>query len=277
MTRTGAQNVYPIAIEGTFDDAQKTVKDIFADLSFRKQVGLSAVNSINLARILAQSVYYLFAWLKLKPEVRSKTTFVVPTGNFGNVFAGWLLTKMGVQIAEFRVATNQNDVLHRLFDNGEYALSDVLPSLAPSMDIQVASNFERLLYFVLGKDTEKVREVMSEFRDQGKYCFEKFDVPGFSSSTATDSEIPLLIKKVLNEHDYLIDPHTACGFKDLEPEQTSVVLATAHPAKFPSVYEKAGMDVPKSEVLDSLYAVSPRKFEIDVDSDSIQSFILENI
>lgn len=277
MTRTGAQNVYPIAIEGTFDDAQKTVKDIFADLSFRKQVGLSAVNSINLARILAQSVYYLFAWLKLKPEVRSKTTFVVPTGNFGNVFAGWLLTKMGVQIAEFRVATNQNDVLHRLFDNGEYALSDVLPSLAPSMDIQVASNFERLLYFVLGKDTEKVRQVMSEFRDQGKYCFEKFDVPGFSSSTATDSEIPFLIKKVLNEHDYLIDPHTACGFKDLGSEQTSVVLATAHPAKFPSVYEKAGMDVPKSEVLDSLYSVSPRKFEIDVDSDSIQSFILENI
>jgi threonine synthase len=187
------------------------------------------------------------------------------------------LTKMGVQIAEFRVATNQNDVLHRLFDNGEYALSDVLPSLAPSMDIQVASNFERLLYFVLGKDTEKVRQVMSEFRDQGKYCFEKFDVPGFSSSTATDSEIPFLIKKVLNEHDYLIDPHTACGFKELGSEQTNVVLATAHPAKFPSVYEKAGMDVPKSEVLDSLYSVSPRKFEIDVDSDSIQSFILENI
>ena len=142
MTCTGAGNVFPLAIEGTFDDAQSTVKELFSDLPFREAVGLSAVNSINLARILAQSVYYLFAWLRLGSRDRENTTFVVPTGNFGNVFAGWLLTKMGIVIRGFRVATNQNDVLHRLFDSGEYSLGEVSPSLAPSMDIQVASNFE---------------------------------------------------------------------------------------------------------------------------------------
>ena len=191
----GASNVYPIAIEGTFDDAQKTVKEIFSDLSFREEVGLSAVNSINLARILAQSVYYLFAWLRLSSELRKSTTFVVPTGNFGNVFAGWLLTKMGVEFPEFRVATNQNDVLHRLFNSGEYALSEVRPSLAPSMDIQIASNFERLLYFILNKDTLKVREVMSAFRENERYCFENFEVSGFSSCSSEDSEIPELIQR----------------------------------------------------------------------------------
>ena len=147
MTCTGADNIFPMAIEGTFDDAQKSVKEIFSDLDFKLKVGLSAVNSINLARILAQSVYYLFAWLKLDQKERNQTTFVVPTGNFGNVFAGWLLSKMNIQIKGFRVATNQNDVLHRLFQSGEYSLEKVSPSLAPSMDIQVASNFERLLYF----------------------------------------------------------------------------------------------------------------------------------
>ena len=142
MTCTGAGSVFPLAIEGTFDDAQSTVKELFSDLPFREAVGLSAVNSINLARILAQSVYYLFAWLRLGSRDRENTTFVVPTGNFGNVFAGWLLTKMGIVIRGFRVATNQNGVLHRLFDSGEYSLGEVSPSLAPSMDIQVASNFE---------------------------------------------------------------------------------------------------------------------------------------
>ena len=146
MTSTEADNIFPLAIEGTFDDAQRAVKEIFSDLEFKERVGLSAVNSINLARILAQSVYYLFAWLKMAKGDRKHTTFVVPTGNFGNVFAGWLLTKMGLPIKGFRVATNQNDVLHRLFKSGEYSLGSFHPSLAPSMDIQVASNFERLLF-----------------------------------------------------------------------------------------------------------------------------------
>jgi len=219
MTCTGASNVFPLAIEGTFDDAQRTVKELFSDLSFREEVGLSAVNSINLARILAQSVYYLFAWLRLGPAERECTTFVVPTGNFGNVFAGWLLSRMGIVINGFRIATNQNDVLHRLFRSGEYSLDKVVPSLAPSMDIQVASNFERLLFFILDGDTRRVREVMNSFREEGRYCFENFAVEGFSSSSVTDQEIPEIIHSVNQEFGYLVDPHTACGFKNLPKDQ----------------------------------------------------------
>ncbi len=275
MTCTGAENVYPISIQGTFDDAQRTVKEIFTDLEFREQVGLSAVNSINLARILAQSVYYLYAWLRLERIERTETTFVVPTGNFGNVFAGWLLTKMGVDFHEFRVATNRNDVLHRLFSTGEYSLGSVSQSLAPSMDIQVASNFERLLYFFLNEDAHKVREVMELFRSEGRYCFERFLGDGFSSSSASDKEIPRLIREVWDQSDYLVDPHTACAFKDLQDNRPSMILATAHPAKFPKVYEQAGMEVPKTAVLEELLAKTPRTYRLSVDSKSVRSFIEE--
>ena len=223
MTCTGADNVFPLAIEGTFDDAQKTVKELFGDLSFRESIGLSAVNSINLARILAQSVYYLYAWLRLSPKDRQDTQFVVPTGNFGNVFAGWLLTKMGIKMGGFRVATNQNDVLHRLFDSGNYLLGEVSPSLAPSMDIQVASNFERLLFYFFDGNAERVNEVMKKFRSEGRYAFEDFSISGFSSSSTSDAEIPELIKKVWVEHQYLVDPHTACAFKNLSSTDKAVI------------------------------------------------------
>ena len=277
MTCTGTDNIYPIAINGTFDDAQRTVKELFADLQFREEVHLSAVNSINLARILAQSVYYLYSWLKLPESTRDNTTFVVPTGNFGNVFAGWLLTKMGVKISEFRVATNQNDVLHRLFATGEYSLGQVEPSLAPSMDIQVASNFERLLFYFLDGDSEKVVEVMQSFRAAGKYSFDKFDLPGFSSVSASDDEIPELIREIREKYDYLVDPHTACAFKELDTTKNAVVLGTAHPAKFPSVYEKAGMVVPVAPILEELKTRKPKSYEISVDPESIRSFIMEKL
>jgi threonine synthase len=273
MTCTGADNVFPLAIEGTFDDAQKTVKELFGDLSFRESMGLSAVNSINLARILAQSVYYLYAWLRLSPKDREVTQFVVPTGNFGNVFAGWLLTKMGIQMGGFRVATNQNDVLHRLFDSGNYLLGDVSPSLAPSMDIQVASNFERLLFYFFEGNAVRVNEVMHKFRSEGRYSFEDFSIAGFSSSSTSDSEIPELIQKVWTEHQYLVDPHTACAFKNLSITDRAVILATAHPAKFPQVFEQAGLGKPTSPVLDALLDQSPQKYKISVDSGAVRSFI----
>jgi len=276
MTCTGAGNVFPLAIEGTFDDAQSTVKELFSDLPFREAVGLSAVNSINLARILAQSVYYLFAWLRLGSRDRENTTFVVPTGNFGNVFAGWLLTKMGIVIRGFRVATNQNDVLHRLFDSGEYSLGEVSPSLAPSMDIQVASNFERLLYFILDGESARVREVMNSFREEGRYCFENLSVDGFSSSSASDSEIPEIIRSVHREYGYWVDPHTACGFKDLPPDEKHLVLATAHPAKFPDLYEKAGMEKPTSPVLQELLEKTPVNYDSSVSPSAIRAFVEKN-
>ena len=277
MTCTESGNVFPLAIEGTFDDAQRAVKEIFSDLEFKKKVGLSAVNSINLARILAQSVYYLFAWLKLANEDRLNTTFVVPTGNFGNVFAGWLLTKMKLPIKGFQVATNQNDVLHRLFKYGQYSLSEVSQSLAPSMDIQIASNFERLLYFILDGDTQKLTQIMAIFSKEGKYCFDNFQVDGFSSSSVSDDEIPEIIRNVQEKYDYLVDPHTACAFKDLKDSEKYLILATAHPAKFPNVYETASLPQPKSVVLEELKEKKSVKFSIGSNADAIRSFIEDKI
>ena len=277
MTCTESDNVFPLAIEGTFDDAQRAVKEIFSDLHFKKKVGLSAVNSINLARILAQSVYYLFAWLKIEKEDRLNTTFVVPTGNFGNVFAGWLLTKMNLPIKGFQVATNQNDVLHRLFKYGQYSLSEVSQSLAPSMDIQVASNFERLLYFILDGDTQKLTQIMAIFAKEGKYSFKDFKVDGFSSSSVSDEEIPEIIRNVKDSYDYLVDPHTACAFKDLKTSEKYLILATAHPAKFPNVYEKALLPEPKSVVLEELKEKKSVKFSIDSSAGAIRSFIEDKI
>ncbi len=277
MTCTEADNVFPLAIQGTFDDAQRAVKEIFSDLSFKQRVGLSAVNSINLARILAQSVYYLFAWLQLDERDRLDTTFVVPTGNFGNVFAGWLLSKMNLPVKGFRVATNQNDVLHRLFDTGEYSLDKVLPSLAPSMDIQIASNFERLLFFILDSDTEKLRSIMDTFSKEGKYTFDNFSVDGFTSSSVSDREIPNIIRMVQERHNYLVDPHTACAFKDLDPSEQYLILATAHPAKFPQVYDKVGVPRPTSPVLDSLLEKKSVKYAVGSSAIEIRAFLEEHI
>ena len=277
MTCTESDNVFPLAIEGTFDDAQRAVKEIFSDLDFKKKVGLSAVNSINLARILAQSVYYLFAWFRIEKEDRLNTTFVVPTGNFGNIFAGWLLTKMNLSIKGFQVATNQNDVLHRLFKYGQYSLSEVSQSLAPSMDIQVASNFERLLYFILDGDTQKLTQIMAIFAKEGKYCFDDFQVDGFSSSSVSDDEIPEIIRNVKDNYDYLVDPHTACAFKDLKTSEKYLILATAHPAKFPNVYKKASLPEPKSAVLEELKEKKSVKFSIDSCAGAIRSFIEDKI
>ncbi len=277
MTCTGAANVFPLAIDGTFDDAQTALKEVFNDHPFKERVGLSAVNSINLARILAQSVYYLSAWFRLPPESREETVFVVPTGNFGNVFAGWLLAKMGVPISEFRVATNQNDILHRLFRTGEYLLGPVAPSYAPSMDIQVASNFERFLYYFVDCDSQKVREVMAAFRENGSYTFDSFADHGFSSSRVADPEIPEIIRKISTEYNYLVDPHTACAFKNLDPDRHHLVLGTAHPAKFPRVFREANLPEPSAPALELLKEREIVKYALEPTKEAIQAFILEKV
>jgi threonine synthase len=243
MTCTGADNVFPLAIKGSFDDAQTAMKTVFEDRDFAAEVGLSAVNSINLARILAQCVYYLSAFFRLPAARREQTTFVVPTGNFGNVLAGWLVQRMGVPIKGFRVATNQNDILHRLFKNGTYELEAVAPSLAPSMDIQVASNFERFLYYAVDCDSAKVREIIHTFKTTGTYVFEAFDRASFSSSRTDDAEIGAIIKRVYDSYGYVIDPHTACGFAPMAGAGPELILSTAHPAKFPeTIHESIGID-----------------------------------
>ncbi len=273
MTCTGADNVFAIAVDGTFDDAQSALKEIFGDQEFRQRLRLSAVNSINLARVLAQCVYYLYAWLKLPASERDNVEFVVPTGNFGNVLAGWMLQKMGVPIRGFRVATNQNDILYRLFTTGEYQMGDVHPSLAPSMDIQVASNFERFIYFAVGRDPAKVREVMATFKCTGRYAFPNFDRDTFTASRTTDAEIRSIIQRVHRDFGYVADPHTACGFKELSPDRVSIVLSTASPAKFPDTIRDAIGIEPTHPSLEALKTKPIVKHRLKTDPAAIREFI----
>lgn len=273
MACTGADNVFALAIDGTFDDAQAALKEIFGDQKFRTHHRLSAVNSINLARVLAQCVYYLYAWLKLPPGERDNVEFVVPTGNFGNVLAGWMLQKMGVPIRGFRVATNQNDILYRLFTTGEYRLGEVHPSLAPSMDIQVASNFERFIYFEVGRDPVRVRFVMDTFKRTGAYTFENFNRDTFGASRCTDAEIPGIIQRVYHDYGYVVDPHTACGFKELEPGRVNVVLSTASAAKFPDTIRTAIGIAPTHPSLEALKTKPIAKHRLDADPGRIRDFI----
>ncbi len=273
MACTGAANVHALAIDGTFDDAQAALKEIFGDQAFRLKHRLSAVNSINLARVLAQCVYYLYAWLRLPADQRAVAEFVVPTGNFGNVLAGWMLSRMGVPIGGFKVATNQNDILHRMFTTGEYRTGEVTPSLAPSMDIQVASNFERFMYYSVGCDAGRVLEIMRTFKETGRYRFENFDRGVFSASRCTDAEIPSIIRAVHARYGYVADPHTACAFKDLATDRPSVVLATASPAKFPDVIRSAIGIEPVHPSLEALKSRPVVKHRLPANAAAIRAYV----
>lgn len=276
MTTTGDPGVFPIAIEGSFDDAQRAVKEAFGDLEFRREFNLSAVNSINLARILAQSVYYLYAWFRLPEAQRSEVEFIVPTGNFGNVLAGWLVQRMGLPMGGFQVATNQNDILHRFFETGQYRVSKVVPSVAPSMDIQVASNFERFFYYLVGGDTEAVCRGMEELKQNGSLTLPSPAGHGFRSSSSNDARIREQIHAVSQQYGYTVDPHTACGFRDLLKGRPAVVLATASPAKFPDVMREAlGHEVthPRLEALKSL---EQRKYHCPASLQGVSTFIREH-
>ncbi len=272
MTCTGADKVFPLAIKGSFDDAQTAMKTVFEDREFAAEVGLSAVNSINLARILAQCVYYLSAYFRLPEDVRGDITFVVPTGNFGNVLAGWLVQRMGLPIKGFRVATNQNDILHRLFQGGTYQLDDVAPSVAPSMDIQVASNFERFLYYAEGRDSTKVRNIIQAFKETGEYVFENFDSAGFTSSRSDDAEIEQIIKDVYSKYGYIVDPHTACGFQE-GFKGKEIILATAHPAKFPDTIQAAIGEDSTHASLEVLKSREIVKYSVDPTPAAIKAFM----
>ncbi|MDQ8204460.1 threonine synthase [Pelagicoccus sp. SDUM812003] len=274
MTCLEEENVFPLAIKGSFDDAQAALKEVFGDKDFSREVHLSAVNSINLARILAQCVYYIYAWLKLPAESRDRATFVVPTGNFGNVLAGWLASRMGMVVDGFRVATNQNDILHRFFSAGDYSLGAVQPSHAPSMDIQVASNFERFLYFSLGGNAEMTREIMEGFKKDGAFQVGGMAITEFmTSSRMDDAEIAETITRVYKEFGYVSDPHTACGFKDIDHLEPAIVLSTAHPAKFPDVVEACTGISPTHASLEALKAKDVQKYSVEPTEQAIKAFI----
>ena len=247
MTTVDAANIHTIALEGTFDDCQDALKALFNDLEFRDRHHLSAVNSINWARVMAQVVYYFWAALKLGAPER-KVAFAVPTGNFGNVFAGYVAGRMGLAIDQFVVGSNANDILTRFFASGAMEMTDVTATISPSMDIQVSSNFERLLFELYGRDGAKVAETLSGFRATGR-----FQVPAeiladakrlFDGARFDDDATRALIGAEYARSGYLLDPHSAVGLaaaraRRRDPNVPMVVLATAHPAKFPDAVEQA--------------------------------------
>ncbi len=236
MTTVDEENVFNIAINGNFDDCQKIVKSMFSDLEFSKSINMSGVNSINWARIIAQTVYYFYAYFKLDTD--KLISFSVPTGNFGDVFAGYLAKKMGLSINKLIVATNENDILHRAISKGDYTSKKVKETLSPSMDIQLASNFERLIYYINNLDTFKTAEIMKKIK-QNSYQIEKNNLDiiqeDFLSESCNEKETIGIIKKIYEENNIILDPHTAIGVGAASKLSINdcVVLSTAHPCKFP--------------------------------------------
>ena len=241
MTTVEEKNVFNIAIDGNFDDCQNIVKQMFSDLEFSKSINMSGVNSINWARIIAQAVYYFYSYFKLGKE---NISFSVPTGNFGDVFAGYLAKKMGLPIDKLIVATNENDILHRAISKGDYISKEVKETSSPSMDIQLASNFERLIYYVNNSDSKKTVEIMKKVK-QNSYQIEKNNLDiiqkDFLSESCNEQETLDIIKKNHEENNIILDPHTAVGVAAAKKLSFNdcVVLSTAHPCKFPDAINNA--------------------------------------
>lgn len=273
MTCTEADNIFPIPIKGTFDDAQRIVKELMGDLKLKEKLRLSAINSINIARVLAQSIYYVHGYMQLSSDDRDNVNFIVPTGNFGNVFAGWMVNQMGLPVDRFTVATNQNDILFKLFNTGEYNLEGVQPSHAPSMDIEVASNFERFLFYHDEKDTDRVVDQMARFSQDGKLKISNFERSNFRATRCTDKEILANIQKAQDNYNYVVDPHTACAISGIDPEKTNVILATAHPAKFPGVIKEAIGESPTHESLEKLKKKKIVNYPTEATPEAIQAFL----
>ena len=243
MTTIGGDNIYNIAIEGSFDDCQKIVKELFNEDSFRAKINMSGVNSINWARIICQIVYYFYSFFKLK---NNSVSFSVPTGNFGDIYAGYVAKKMGLPINKLIVATNKNDILQRVINTGEYKPDTVKPTITPSMDIQVASNFERLLYYILDEKDSRVESLMKDLASKNLFNLEKKEInkikKDFEAVKVTDEETLSIIDEIYNEHKFMIDPHTATGVgaaKSFKNLGDIVVLGTAHPYKFSDTIKKA--------------------------------------
>ncbi len=284
MTTVTDKNVFNIAIQGSFDDGQAIVKTLFSDIEFKNKYSLGAINSINWARILAQVVYYVHSCLHvIGHEKDCSLDFTVPTGNFGDIFAGFIAKKMlpAGTIRQLVLATNSNDILARFVNNGDYSLGDVKITSSPSMDIQAASNFERYLYYLVDNDSPRTKELMKEFAQTGTLDLTSYQEQirrDFVSSSVSNEEISDTISRFYKEHDYILDPHTAVGVNVAEKLKTAgvpmVCLATAHPAKFSEVVEKAiGTQPPSSDVLSGILE-APSKCEImDASSKDIRQYI----
>ncbi|HKJ61919.1 MAG TPA: threonine synthase [Hyphomicrobiales bacterium] len=284
MTTSGAGNVHPIAVRGNFDDCQSIVKALFADLDFRDAARLSAVNSINWARIMAQTVYYFTAAASLGGPDRA-VRFTVPTGNFGDIFAGYAAERMGLPVERLVIATNTNDILARTLETGRYEPRSVVPTSSPSMDIQVSSNFERLIFEVSGRDADRVERLMGEFSDSGSFALSEPELSAirsmFSAYRADENEVSETMRRIYSRTGYLADPHTAVGIAAAEREAGNatspmIVLSTAHPAKFPdAVKAAAGRTADVPERLRAILAGHESSITADADAGAIRDLIRE--
>ncbi len=288
MTSVLDGNVHNIAIEGSFDDCQRIMKTLACDLEFKQTYSLGAVNSVNWARVLAQMVYYFQAACKLRQITGSDSIRVsVPTGNFGDILAGWYAMKMGAPISQLVLATNDNDILSRFFNSGVYSGGQVHHTLAPAMDIQVASNFERYLYHKVSNDPDRLRALMEQFAQTGSLQIETEEPGAVDSSIAAGSagkdDILAAIRRCYESNGYVIDPHTACGYSvvesiDAESSVPTLCIATAHPAKFPQAIEEAtGRDLAHHPAIDELGALPTRCEAVANDPQAVADFIIKTI
>ncbi|HFQ89839.1 MAG TPA: threonine synthase [Desulfobulbus sp.] len=285
MTTVLDANVFNIAIRGTFDDGQAIVKELFNDLDFRDTYHLGAINSINWARVLAQVVYYVFSFLKLRRAGFDSVDFAVPTGNFGDIFAGFVARRLLPPgcINRLILATNENDILTRFVNQGDYSTAAVRPTSSPSMDIQVASNFERYLYYLRDGDTARVRADMEGFAASGRLdlsALREQVARDFASTSVSEEQTLATIADVYEEHGYLLDPHSAvgvCAARELAGERPVICLATAHPAKFGDAVRKAtGREVELPPALAGLEERQSRCQILDADTATVKNYVRQH-
>jgi threonine synthase len=280
MTTVASPNVHAVAIDGNFDDCQDLVKAMFGDLPFRNELRLSAVNSINWARVMAQVVYYVTA----SRALADRPTFCVPTGNFGNVLSGWIARRMGAPVHDFVIASNANDILTRFVNDGDMSTRDVVPTVSPSMDIQVSSNFERLLFEMNGRDGGLTAEQLARFRAVGRLDIERDQTAEFVDGTFRaarfdDDQTVAEIARVHAETGLLIDPHTATAVAAARAfgagsAHPMVTLSTAHPAKFPDAVERAtGIRPALPGHLADLFDLEERTHDLPNDVGAVQAFV----
>jgi len=280
MTSVLDPNVFNLAVEGTFDDCQRIVKTIFRDVAFKRERRLGAVNSVNWARVLAQTVYYFHAGLAIRRATGAdRVRFAVPTGNFGDIFAGYLAAQMGLPVERLILATNENDILARFFATGEYRGAAVAPTLSPSMDIQVASNFERYLFYRFDRDPKRLREAMEAFERDGRlFAPDAARDPLIVAGRADTGQTLAAIRDTWGRHGYLLDPHTAVGVAVAQRagmgESPLICLATAHPAKFPEAIRRAiGEDLARHDILEALRDAPTRCETVPADTARVRDFI----
>lgn len=284
MTTILDENVHNIAIEGSFDDAQQIVKETFNDLSFRDENHLGAVNSINWARIMAQIVYYFYAAFRFEEKYPGKPLyFSVPTGNFGDIYAGYVAQKMGLPIHKFVLATNENNILARTLETGNYRIEGVYTTISPSMDIQISSNFERFLFDLVGKDGNAVQELMDSLKEKGEFTLsaERLSkAQSYFAGISIDTEQTLATIRKADQEGVSLDPHTAVGVAAAESftQEKVICLATAHPAKFKDAVVRAtGKEPEIPSSLEGIMEKPTRCLESNAEAKQIQSIIRERI